>query len=93
MQTFALIVVLVIVAGIAAYQWQRFRAFRAEVVIECLRLWREQIEGFYVRHPDKTPVTSIAEEAMFSAMHSEHRHVVYSKAWANVKRRRSSPSD
>lgn len=88
MDYLAIVVAAVVIAGIAIHQWARFRAFRAEVVIECLRLWREQITDFYQRHPEAKPIMSIPEEAMYSALHSEHRQAMYSKAWANVKSRR-----
>ena len=73
MDCVAIVVVALVIAVVAMRQWVKFRAFRAEVVIECLRLWREQITDFYQRHPNKKPIMSIPEEAMYSAMHSEHR--------------------
>jgi hypothetical protein len=89
----AMVVVVVAIAGLAIHHWARFRAFRAEVVIECLRLWREQITDFYQRHPEAKSIMSIPEEAMYSAMHSEHRQAMYSKAWANVKSRRGKSAE
>lgn len=80
----------IFIFAIAFRQWAKFKAFRAEVVIECLRLWRENITDYYKRNPELKPISSIPEEAMYSALHSEHKQVMYAKAWANVKARKKS---
>ena len=93
MNYLAIAIVALAIAVIAIRQWRKFRAFRGEVIVECLSLWREQITDYYRRHPDLKPVTSISEEAMYAAMHSEHRQDMYSKAWVNVKRNGGKSSE
>lgn len=60
----------------------RSRAFRAEVVIESLRLWRELVQDYRDRHPEERTKIGVAEEAAYMAVHSEHRQKVLLKAKA-----------
>ena len=88
MYTLVAIGVAIVLIWLAYRKWQSFRAFRAEVVIECIHLWQEYLTEWYKKNPDKSPVMrSIYEEALYMSANSEHRTEMYSRAWANVKAR------
>ena len=81
----------VLLAAIGArYYWRR--AFREEVIIEDLRIWRYFIiEDYRRRHPEEAPSMSVAEEAIYMAMHSKHRKRIYAEAWRTVRSGRRWP--
>src|SRR5947209_5000532 len=62
------------------------KAFRAEVSIECLRLWRGMVEDYRSKSPEDRMTRSmdVAEEAAYMATHSPLRMQVLKMAWDNV---------
>lgn len=75
------------VGGILFWR-SRNRAFRAEVVVETLRIWREMVEDYRRKNPDDniSKTMSVPEEAVYMATHSPHRKKVMTMAWDNVKK-------
>jgi hypothetical protein len=63
-------------------------SFRAEVVIEQLRLWRSMVEDYRRKYPDDalSKKMSVAEEAIYMAENSPQRDKVWEIAVANVKK-------
>ncbi len=89
MQWLLAIVLIIAMPIVAVAYWRRKnRAFRAEVSIECLRLWRKMVEDYRQKNPPDsiTAGMSVAEEAAYMALHSEHRQKVLTMAWDNVKK-------
>jgi len=83
------LVVLICLPIIWVLYWgTKNRAFRAEVVIENLRLWREMVEDYRRKNPDDSMSrsVSVAEEAVYMATHSPLRKKVMTTAWDNVKK-------
>jgi len=84
------IAAVVVPAAFVSFVYWRFktRAFRAEVVIESLRLWREMVEDYRNQNPADaiTERMSVAEEAVYMATHSSLRTRVWMKAWSNAKK-------
>lgn len=62
-------------------------SFRAEVVIEQLRIWRSMVEDYRIKYPDDalSKKMSVAEEAIYMAENSPQRKKVWEMAVANVK--------
>jgi len=83
------IAVLVCLPVISELYWRaKNRAFRSEVIIENLRLWREMVEDYRRNYPDDSMSknVSVTEEAVYMATHSPLRKKVMTKAWDNVKK-------
>src|SRR5258708_38171803 len=72
----------------AYWKYRASRAFRAEVRIENLRLWREKMEDYRRQNPHLRWITDrvVVEGAAFLATHTQGRAEVYKKAWDNVRR-------
>jgi hypothetical protein len=62
-------------------------SFRAEVVIEQLRIWRSMVEDYRIKYPDDalSKKMSVAEDAIYMAENSPQRKKVWEMAVANVK--------
>lgn len=67
---------------------RKMGSFRAEVVIEQLRIWRSMVEEYRIKYPDDalSKKMSVAEEAIYMAEHSPQREKVWKMAVANVKK-------
>jgi hypothetical protein len=66
---------------------RRNRDFRAEVVIETLRLWREMTQEYRDAHPFEKYSVDIATEAAYMASQpGKAQKVIMARAWDNVKR-------
>lgn len=76
---------LVIFASIKIWRFKN-RAFRAAVIIETLRLWREMVQDYRNSHPEETYTIDVATEAAYHATHSKSRKVILTRAWDNVKK-------
>lgn len=86
---FAGVLIAVAVAFVASvFIWRRRNAaFRAEVVIEMLRLWREMTQEYRDAHPFEEYSVDVATEAAYMASQSgKAQKVVMARAWDNVKR-------
>jgi hypothetical protein len=86
-----LVLVLICVPVIGVLYWRaRNRAFRAEVVVETLRLWRGLVEDYREKNPPDriTEGMSVPEEAAYMATDGpvRVRKKVMAIAWANVKK-------
>ncbi|SRR5713226_5297718 len=62
------------------------RAFRAAVMIENLRLWREMIQDYRDTHPEETYTVDVAIEAAYNSVHNKSQKVMLTRAWDNVKK-------
>ena len=83
------VAVLICLPVVSVIYWRaKNRAFRAEVVIENLRIWREMVEDYRRKNPDDnmSKSMSVPEEAVYMATHSPHRKKVMTMAWDNVKK-------
>jgi hypothetical protein len=83
------IAVLVCLPAVGILYWRaKTRAFRAEVAIENLRLWREMVEDYRRKYPDDSlsKEVNVVEEAVYFSTHSPLRKKVMAKAWANVRK-------
>lgn len=88
---FAAALVLICVPVIFVLFWRaKNRAFRAEVTIETLRLWRGMVEDYRSKNPKDrmTKGMSVPEEAVYMATHgpAQLRQKVMAMAWDNVKK-------
>ena len=83
-----LILIILVVLIFLKYRKRKMGAFRAEVVIETLRLWREMIEDYRRTQPEDSMSRSmtVAEEAAYMAVHGPLRKQVWRIARANVKK-------
>jgi hypothetical protein len=82
------IVMLICLPVVSVLYWRaKNRAFRAEVVIETLRIWRAMVEDYRRKNPDDkmSKEMNVVEEAAYMATHSPLRKKVMTMAWDNVK--------
>jgi hypothetical protein len=92
MRGLSIMAVAVIVIGVAFVAsiviWRRRnRDFRAEVVIETLRLWREMTQEYRDAHPFEEYSVDVATEAVYMASQSGRaQKVIMARAWDNVKK-------
>jgi hypothetical protein len=73
---------------LVAYWRFRNKAFRAEVMIETLRIWRGMVEDYRRKNPEDrmSKEMSVPEEAVYMATNSPLRKKVMTMAWDNVKK-------
>jgi hypothetical protein len=75
-----------LLAGIKIWRHKN-RDFRAAVVIENWRLWRELVQRYRDAHPFETYSVDVATEAAYNAVQGgPDQKVILTKAWDNVKK-------
>ncbi len=86
--TAAVLILIITALVLLKYRKRKMGAFRAEVVIEQLRLWREMVEDYRRTQPadSMSKGMSVVEEAYYMALHSPLKKKVWEIAQANVKK-------
>ena len=86
---FAAVLIVVSASSVASvFIWRRRnRDFRAAVVIETLRLWREMTQEYRDAHPFEEYSVDVATEAAYMASQpGRAQKVILTRAWDNVKK-------